>query len=147
VATKRLVLDASVAVKWLLPPGDEQLIKEALNLLRSHDAGAVDFIVPDLFWTEFAHAAQSGVRRRRWSHSAAVDALRAMLGYELRTIPSRLYTERALIIALANNCSLYDSIYVALAEEADCEMITADEKLVNALGSRFPVRWLGGMRF
>jgi len=40
-----------------------------------------------------------------------------------------------------------DLTIVALAEEAGCEMITADERLVNALGSRFPVRWLGGMRF
>jgi predicted nucleic acid-binding protein len=147
VETRQLVLDASVAVKWFLPPDDEQLVEEALNLLRAHDAGAMDFIVPDLFWAEFAHAAQSGVRRTRWSNSDAIDALRAILGYELRTIPVRLFAERALMIALANNRSLYDTIYVALAEEAGCDMITADERLVNALGSRFPVRWLGGMRF
>ena len=37
----------------------------------------------------------------------------------------------------------YDSIYVAMAAATGKELITADERLVNALGSRFPVRWLG----
>jgi predicted nucleic acid-binding protein len=30
-----------------------------------------------------------------------------------------------------------------LASKANAQMITADERLVNALGSRFPLRWLG----
>jgi predicted nucleic acid-binding protein len=143
VAANQFILDASVAVKWLLPPSDEEHVTEALELLRLHDVGAIEFLVPDLFWVEFASAAQSGVRRKRWTRAQAADSVRDMLGYELQTFPSRLLVETALMMAIANNCSLHDCIYVALAEEAGCEMITADERLLNALGSRFPVRWLG----
>ena len=35
------------------------------------------------------------------------------------------------------------ALYVAVALATKTELITADERLVNALGSRFPVRWLG----
>ena len=143
MAANRFILDASVAVKWLFPPHNEDLITEALDLLRLHDEGSIEFLVPDLFWVEFASAAQSGVRRKRWTRAQAADSVRDMLNYEVRTFPSRLLVETALMMAIANNCSLYDCVYVALAEETGCDMITADEKLVNALGSRFPVRWLG----
>jgi predicted nucleic acid-binding protein len=69
-----------------------------------------------------------------------------MLSHKLLTVASRPLVQRAFSIGSAYNCSVYDCIYVALAEEFGCEMITADEKLVNALGSRFPVRWLGSFQ-
>jgi predicted nucleic acid-binding protein len=50
---------------------------------------------------------------------------------------------QALRIAVTFERSFYDSLYVALAMSTKTELITADERLVNALGSRFPVRWLG----
>jgi predicted nucleic acid-binding protein len=53
--------------------------------------------------------------------------------------------EQALQIAMACDRSFYDSLYVAVAVSAKAELITADERLVNALGSRFPVRWLGAL--
>lgn len=39
----------------------------------------------------------------------------------------------ALEIALAHRRSIYDAIYVALALRENCEMVTADERLYNAL--------------
>ena len=44
-----VVLDASVAAKWLVWAG-EPLEAEALALLNQRNAGHIDFVVPDLFW-------------------------------------------------------------------------------------------------
>jgi predicted nucleic acid-binding protein len=33
---------------------------------------------------------------------------------------------------------VYDALYVALAEREGCELVTADDKLVNALQSKMP---------
>lgn len=144
---KKVVLDVSVAVKWFLPPRDESHVAEAISLLDLSKKGLAHFIVPDLFLIEFASAMQKAVRRSRWPAREASDAVQDVLSQELLTVASRPLVQRAFAIASTHNYSVYDCIYVALAEEVGCEMITADERLVNALGSRFPVRWLGGMRF
>jgi predicted nucleic acid-binding protein len=41
--------------------------------------------------------------------------------------------------------TVYDRLYVAPAVTLDSELITADEKLLNALSSDFPVKWLGAI--
>jgi predicted nucleic acid-binding protein len=49
----------------------------------------------------------------------------------------------AIEIAFAHDRSVYDCLYVALAIRYKIEMITADERLANALAARLPVKWLG----
>jgi predicted nucleic acid-binding protein len=41
--------------------------------------------------------------------------------------------------------SVYDSLYVVLAVEAAAQLVTADEKLANALAAHLPVTWLGAI--
>ena len=42
--------------------------------------------------------------------------------------------------------SVYDAIYVALAERESCELVTADDKLVKNLQPQFPfIRSLASM--
>jgi predicted nucleic acid-binding protein len=138
-----MVLDASVAAKWFLPPRDEQLVSEALKLFRDYDAGRVRLIVPDLFWVEFGSIARKAVRRQRWSQSEADTAVTRVRELELESFDCKSLLRAAFNIASVGGRSVYDAIYVALATETRSTMITADERLVNALGSRFPVRWLG----
>jgi predicted nucleic acid-binding protein len=140
-----LVLDASVAVKWYLPRAEETLVEEAYELLRRSKQGELRFVTPDSFWAEFGNVLWKAVRRRRWSEESAVHALREMRAWNVPTVPAEELLERALSIALETGRTVNDSLYVALAIQARSEMVTADERLVNALGSRFPVRWLGAI--
>ena len=64
-----------------------------------------------------------------------------MLNRDFPTLPG--FGGWRLEIAVDFDRTFYDSTYVALAVATGTELITADERLVNALGSRFPVRWLG----
>ena len=50
-----MVVDASVAAKWLLPKENEPLTAEAIELFRRYSRGEISFIVPDLFWAEMAN--------------------------------------------------------------------------------------------
>jgi predicted nucleic acid-binding protein len=69
--------------------------------------------------------------------------LRCFTELGIRVIPTSDLLGTALQIARAFDCSVYDSLYVALALATQTELVTADERRVNTLGSRFPVRWLG----
>jgi predicted nucleic acid-binding protein len=138
-----LILDASVAAKWFLPRSGEPLAEEALALLRRYADGDVEFAVPDLFWAEIGNILWKAVRKGRWSQKSATDALTNILQYPLPTVGTRELADHALAIALATDRTVYDAMYVALAVEKNAAFITADERLVNALATHWPVRWLG----
>ena len=138
-----LVLDASVAAKWFLPRAGEPLTKEALALLDRYAKGDIEFEVPDLFWAEFANILWKCVRMGRLSEKSAADALTSMMEGSFPTTGERELAEPAFAIAVATGRTIYDSMYVALAVQKDAAFITADERLVNALATHWPVRWLG----
>ncbi len=137
------VLDASVAFKWFLPPGTEPLADEALRVLQAWDTAAIGLVVPDIFWSEIGAVLVKATRRGRMARTDADEALKRLLASRLPTVSGRQLVESAFPVALAYGCSLYDCVYVTLAMRLQTSLITADERLVNALGSRFPVRWLG----
>jgi predicted nucleic acid-binding protein len=136
------VLDASVAVKWFLPRAGEPLADEALALLRRYVDGEIEFMVPDLFWAEFSNILWKAVRTGRTVEKAAAQALTDMLHYGLPTVNGRDLAEDALAIALSTGRTVYDAMYVALAVQRESTFITADERLVNALATHWPIKWL-----
>ena len=139
------ILDVSVAVKWLLPPDGETLVPEAFRLLTDHQQGRLRIAVPDLFWLEAGNVLWKSVRRGLISLSAAEKALQALKECEFPTLPSRPLLNQAFAIAAAHDRTVYGSTYVALAIVSGFPLITADERLANALAARAPVRWLGSL--
>jgi predicted nucleic acid-binding protein len=140
---RSLVLDASVAVKWAIPSTEETLTGESLQLLKRFTQGEINFIVPDVFWAEVGNVLWKGVRQRRWPQALAERAASDIRKRNFFTVSSLELLAEALRIALANDRSVYDCLYVALAIQFKTEMITADERLANALAARLPVKWLG----
>lgn len=138
-----LVLDASVAVKWALPAVNEQLRPQAFRLLESYLAKEIEFLVPDVFWAEVGNVLWKAVRQRRQSRSDAEEALVEMIGRDFLTVSSIDLLPEALSIALSFDRAVYDSLYIALAEKTSSQLVTADERLANAMAARFPVKWLG----
>lgn len=138
-----LILDVSVAAKWFLPRAGEPLVEEALALFKRYAEGDIEFAVPDLFWAEFGNVLWKAVRSGRLLHKAANEALSTVLQYGFPTIPSKELAEDAVAIALSTGRSVYDALYVALAVQRHAPFITADERLVNALATHWPVKWLG----
>jgi predicted nucleic acid-binding protein len=138
-----LVLDASVAVKWAVPSASETLTSEARQILTRYSGGELDFIVPDVFWAEVCNVMWKGVRQRRWPRATAEIAASDMQNRNFGTVSSLTLLPEAMKIAFAHDRSVYDCLYVALAVQQKTELITADEKLANALAAYLPVKWLG----
>ena len=137
------VVDANVAAKWLLPAAGEGLLDQANRLVALHVRRELQLLAPDLIEAEIGNVLWKAVRRNRISQPEAENSLRRFTALAIQIVPTSNLLGQALQIALACNRSVYDSLYVALALATKTELITADERLVNALGSRFPVRWLG----
>ena len=140
---KSVVVDASVAVKWCLPSLREELVEQAEELLASSRREEVRFLVPDLFWVELANALWKAVRRNEISPNNATTAIAFVRDLDITTVPSIDFVPQALDLAISHGRTVYDSLYVALAMQSKSDLITADERLANALAARFPVKWLG----
>jgi predicted nucleic acid-binding protein len=129
----------------MIPPAMEPLSAESIQLLKRYADGEINFIVPDVFWAEVGNVLWKGVRHRRWQQTVAETAASDMWDRDFFTVPSLALLPEALKIAFAHDRSVYDCLYVALAIQFKTEMITADERLANALAARLPVKWLGAL--
>lgn len=138
-----MVLDASVAAKWMLPRANEDLVDQAEALLAKHTIGDIEFVVPDLFWIECGNLLWRAIRRKRCSQAFAERGLKKLQELRLITVSSTDLITRAFSIATTCHSTVYDSVYVVLAMSSGMDLVTADDKLVKTVGSRFPVRWLG----
>jgi predicted nucleic acid-binding protein len=139
----KLVLDASVAVNWAIPSFREPFTDASLRLLKRYADGEVEFIVPDVFWAEIGNVLWKGVRQGRWRQNTAEAVAEDMKARNFPTVSSLTLLSEALKIAFAYDRAVYDCLYVALAVQSKSDLITADERLANALAARFPVKWLG----
>jgi predicted nucleic acid-binding protein len=129
------VIDAGIAVKWFL---SEPYSDNARRLLEQFQRFAVALIAPDLLIAETANVFWKRSSRGDLTALEAIDNLSDLITINLPLVPAALLANRALSLALTNHRSVYDSLYLALALERNCEFVTSDERLFNAIGSQFP---------
>jgi predicted nucleic acid-binding protein len=136
-----LVVDCSVAAKWVLAESGEI---DAFRLLDQQALGELALIAPDLLLMEFASLVSKRTRRKQMSPVDAYQAYRLLEGAELRLFETRPLLGRALELALDFQMSLWDCVYLALAAEHDCPLVTADRRLFRSGAGRHPaIRLLG----
>ena len=130
-----MVVDASVATKWLVEETDT---KAAESLSRWWNQNNVFPAAPHLLLIEVANALFQRVKRGEFSTDDAGSRMQRLLatGVEFHA-PSDLYSEA---ISLASQLRLgasYDAHYLALAESLDCEYWTADERFHNSVNPTY----------
>jgi predicted nucleic acid-binding protein len=133
----RFVLDAAIAIRWVVPEVDSG---KALQLRDRLKIGADEFFAPDVFPVEVAHALTRSERQRRIQVGEAAALLSGILLSAPTLLPALQYIDRAVEISSTHRIGVYDCLYIALAEQLGCDMITCDERLVaNLLPHGFPV--------
>jgi len=136
-----IVIDASVAVKWVNP--DEVAANRAARMLADYQRGSISFLAP-LFWQyEVVNGVNKAVARGELAEAEGRNVVEALLALDLMIEPFPP-PQDAYGLARRYRRSVYDSLYLDLAERRGCEFWTGDRKLYNATKGRLPfVRWIG----
>jgi predicted nucleic acid-binding protein len=120
-----LVVDASVAVKWVLPETGSQA---AVALLEQDP----DLTAPALVIAEIGNAIWRAVRSGAIRRSEATEGIEAALLCFQSLIPIEDLRIRALTLAIDLKHPIYDCFYLALAERESAPLVTFDEAMMAA---------------
>jgi predicted nucleic acid-binding protein len=123
-----VVVDSSVALKWFVP---EVHSDRAASLLGT----SIQLAAPDLLYPEAGNIVWKKVGRGELQPDEGREVIAGLRRVPIAIASSSVLLEAALEIALAHQRTVYDSLYVSLAVARDCDFVTADERLANALGA------------
>ena len=120
----RVVLDSCIALKWVLREDDSPKANQFRGEFRQQ---LHELMAPDVFPVEVAHAVTRAERRGLASQPAL------LVGNVLSTAPilypSLQLLPRAIELSSQFRIGVYDCLYRALAEQEDCDLLTADARL------------------
>lgn len=143
-------VDAGVAVKWVVTV--EAFSANAQALLRDCIRTSRLIVGPPHVHGEVANALHQRTRSRgpdrRLLDEEAATALQAYLALPVTSLAPTGLLEAAFTLAREHSLpSIYDGLYVVLAQLLGIELWTADRRLLNALGPSAPwVRFIGDYR-
>jgi predicted nucleic acid-binding protein len=129
------VLDSNVALKWELP---EEGWEQARRVRHDFVTNAIGLMAPDIYPVEIAHVLSRAERQNLVLPPFACVALGRYLGLLPTLHRSVDLLPRAQEISSRYRIGAYNCLYVALAEQQQCPLLTADLRLINALGRDFP---------
>lgn len=136
---KAVVVDASLALKWILAEPDSAI---AQRMLVDWQVNGTRLVAPLLLTAEAANAVYKRVRKNELTLPEAQLALSALLATEIAYDTDPNLSLQAL--TLAHHYDLrasYDTHYMALAQGLNIDFWTGDRNLINALQGRRPA-WL-----
>ncbi|MDB5686638.1 MAG: PilT protein N-terminal, partial [Rhizorhabdus sp.] len=119
----RLVIDASVAIKWVVA---EDGTPEAVSLL-----GVPGLVAPDLLIPECSNILWTKVRRSELTADEAMMAARILQHADVEIYPMRSLLETATRLALDLDRAAYDCVYLALAVANGWRFVTADVRFLR----------------
>lgn len=136
-----VVVDASIALKWVLPEPDTPV---AVALLKDWLTNNVRIVAPSWFACEVANILYRRAQRGQFTIHDAHQALTGVLDVVERIPESTAEAHRAMDIAAATaRAASYDAIYLSLALIIGADYWTADEIFYSATRSGYAqVRWL-----
>jgi predicted nucleic acid-binding protein len=134
----QIVVDASVAVKWVLREEHGATARRVLSTRW--------LLAPHLLWAEVGNTLWKRHRRRE----SSLEEVRRMLAdiHELQvtTFAHWPLLPAALDLAMSLDQTVYDCLYLALAEQHNSVMVTADRRFHDAVSNSIwadRISWIG----
>ena len=121
----RIVVDASVAAKWVLREQHAAMARQVL--------ATKELLAPHLLWAEVGNILWKHQRRRQSSTEEVRRMLAEFQRLPVTTFPHWPFLAAALDLAISLEQTVYDCLYLALAEARDSVMVTADRRFYDAV--------------
>jgi len=113
----------------MLLPGNSAVPTWLENRRREN----IRIVAPDLWIAEAASAVRKMVFARQLTHSEGIEALEALFALGVETLPLTIELCRDALqwAARLTQIRIYDSLYLALAEQLGAELWTVDARLAH----------------
>lgn len=127
MAREKKVVDASIVVKWFAQEPDSPA---ALRLRDQHISGEILLIAPELIFLEVLNA----LRYKKGNDARALAEANDLLWQTQIHIEktNQQTIEKAVFAAIKYNLTIYDALYVVMAQLHGIPLITADAALSKA---------------
>lgn len=124
---RKVVVDASVALKWIPGPKEEK-IKEARKMYQRIADGEIEGWAPNFLALEMLNIL---IRKRKADPDLAVKGIETVMGkLKIKDLDvGKLAQWKELMEKY--EISGYDSIYLQLAGELGCKVVSCDKKLTD----------------
>ncbi|MGE7370026.1 type II toxin-antitoxin system VapC family toxin [Neorhizobium sp. NPDC001467] len=120
-----LVIDASVAIKWVV---EETGTDKALSVRQQNR-----LMAPELMLAECANILWKKVRRGELTASEGRFAAMLIESTGMEFVEMRSLIVQSAELAFLLDHPAYDCMYIALARQEECQLLTADQSLVRKL--------------
>ncbi len=130
-----IILDSSVAAKWFFPSEEDS--DAALRIKDLFLSKELTISAPVLIYYEINNLIRTAIKSLRISEELAKEAYQGFLELDLIIYSSQELMKTALEKAILLDISSYDASYLALAENLEIPLLTADQKLIDKVKSDF----------
>ncbi|MFH1244144.1 MAG: type II toxin-antitoxin system VapC family toxin [bacterium] len=127
-----IIIDTSVAVKWIIPGEDFE--EQSFALMESHINYKDPIMVPDLFYYEISNTIAT---KTTFPTNKINSTLNKIYDLQLRShISNAKEIIKTTLLARKYKTSFYDMLYAVVAKHNKCQLITADRKFIEK--TKFP---------
>lgn len=130
-----LVIDSSVAVKWVIEEDDSD---KAQLILDEYQDEKIALQAPAIIHAEFGNIIWKKQIFQGLSVADAEAAIKKFQQLSFILTPTTALFDDAFKIAVKYRRTFYDSLFLSLSERENCQFVTSDEKLYNAVKTDFP---------
>jgi predicted nucleic acid-binding protein len=127
---RTVVLDASALARFYL--GDGPVTERLSGAFRDLERGEAVFLGPDILLVEVAQVLRKRVATSVLSRDDAEALLAVWCSLRIRWCPTVELAPMALRRAIETGLTVYDAIYLSLAERHGADLLTCDAALARA---------------
>lgn len=121
---KKIIIDASVALSFLLPDERNKLVDD---IFISFKKGKTNLFVPSIFHFEVANSLKSAILQKRLNSLIAKRLLVRIIKTNISVV--EINWQKTFELSLKHKLSFYDASYLSLAQQEKVPLYSLDKKL------------------